>query len=121
MPKLLIVDDETDIREFAKRFFSKRNINVFTASGGGEALELIEKEKPNLVLLDINMEQMTGLEVLKRLREKNDQTKVIMVTGVNDQNVVKEISDLGIEGYIHKPLILEELQNIVLAKLEVIK
>ena len=121
MPKLLIVDDEIDIREFAKKFFSKRHINVFIASGGGEALQLIENERPDLVLLDINMEQMNGIEVLKRLREKKDTTRVIMVTGVNAENVVKEISDLGIEGYIHKPLILEELQNIVMAKLEINK
>ena len=121
MPKLLIVDDEIDIREFAKRFFLKRHIDVFTASGGSEALQIIEKERPELVLLDINMEQINGLEVLKRLREKKDSTKVIMVTGVNDENVVKEITGLGIEGYIHKPLVLEELQNIVMAKLEINK
>ena len=50
MPKLLIVDDEVDIREFAKNFFKKRNIEVFTASGGRDALNIIETQKPDLVL-----------------------------------------------------------------------
>ncbi len=117
MPKLLIVDDESDIREFAKRFFLKRNIEVFTASGGIEALDIIEKENPDLVLLDVNMEQTSGVEVLKKLRERKNDVKVIMVTGVEDESVINEVNSWGVRGYIHKPLVLEELEKIVLAEL----
>lgn len=117
MSKLLIVDDEIDIREFAKNFFRKRNIDVLTASGGKEALGLIETEKPDLVLMDVRMEEMTGIEALKVLRGKNDSTKVIMVTGVENGESVKEAFSLGICGYVHKPLILEELEKVVLAEL----
>ncbi len=53
MPKLLIVDDEIDITEFAKSFFTKRGIDVFTASGGAEALKIIDRDQPDLVLLDV--------------------------------------------------------------------
>ena len=63
MSKLLIVDDESDIREFAKSFFKKRGIEVFTASGGREALDLIAKNSPDLVLLDVRMEEMTGIDL----------------------------------------------------------
>ena len=73
MPKLLIVDDEDDIREFAKRFFSKRKIDCVTASNGREALEIICAQKPDLVLLDITMAEMTGLEVLRKLRSDENQ------------------------------------------------
>ncbi len=117
MPKLLIVDDEIDIREFAKSFFKKRNIDVFTASGGRQALELIEQESPNLVLLDVRMDEMTGIEVLRELRAKNNSSKVIMVTGVEEDEIVQEANKLGCIGYIHKPLVLEELEKIVLAEL----
>ena len=117
MPKLLIVDDEADIREFAQNFFKKRSIHVFTASGGREALKTIDQEKPDLVLLDVRMEEMTGLEVLKTLRGKGNNVKVIMVTGVENGEAVKEAHDLGIRGYIHKPLVLEELEKVVLAEL----
>jgi len=117
MPKLLIVDDEADIREFAKNFFSKRSIEVFTASGGREALGVISSEKPDLVLLDVRMEEMTGLEVLRVLRGEKNLVKIIMVTGVENGESVKEAHDLGIAGYIHKPLVLEELEKVVLKEL----
>jgi DNA-binding response OmpR family regulator len=117
MLKLLIVDDEIDIREFAKSFFKKRGIEVITASGGNQALALIEKESPDLVLLDVRMEEMTGVEVLRALRKADNSTKVIMVSGVEDEEVIKEANELGVVGYIHKPLVLEELEKIVLAQL----
>lgn len=117
MPKLLIVDDEADVREFARHFFKKRNIECLTAAGGKEALSIIETQKPDLVLLDIRMEEMNGIEVLKILRGKKNPIKVIMVTGVENGEAVKEAHDLGITGYIHKPLVLEELEKVVLAEL----
>ncbi|MCD4781011.1 MAG: response regulator [Candidatus Omnitrophica bacterium] len=117
MPKLLIVDDEIDIREFSKRFFQKRNIDVLTASGGREALKLIEDESPDLVLLDVHMEEINGIEVLKSLRERNDNTNVIMVTGAEEEHIINEATNWGIKGYIHKPLVLEELEKIVLTEL----
>ena len=117
MPKLLIVDDEVDIRAFAKNFFKKRGIEVFTSKGGQEALKIIESEKPDLVLLDIHMEEMSGVDVLKHLRQNSNQTKVVMVTGVEDEDTVNEAYSLGIKGYVHKPLILEELEKVVLSEL----
>ena len=118
MSKLLIVDDESDIREFARSFFKKRGVDVFTASGGRQALEIIAKESPSLVLLDVRMEEMTGIEVLRELRKTNPLVKVIMVSGVEDEETIKEAKSLAVIGYIHKPLILEELEKIVLAELK---
>jgi len=117
MSKILVVDDEQDIRDFAKSFFEKRNIDVITASGGNEALELIEKENPDLVLLDIHMEEMSGVDVLKKLREAKNDVKVIMVTGVEEEAIVNEANSWGIRGYVHKPLVLEELEKIVMGEL----
>ena len=117
MAKLLIVDYEIDIREFAKNFFKKRNINVFTASGGSEAFEIIKKENPDLVLLDVRMEEFTGVELLRQIRVDGNNVKVIMVTGVEEEQTMNEAKSLGALGYIHKPLILEELEKIVLQEL----
>ena len=117
MPKLLIVDDEIDITEFAKSFFVKRDVDVFTAGGGAEALAIIEKETPDLVLLDVQMEEMSGVETLRILREGNNNVKVIMVTGAEDETIVAEANSLGIQKYIHKPLILEELEKVVMKEL----
>ena len=117
MSKLLIVDDEADIREFAKKFFLKRGIDVLTASNGREALIIIEAENPDLVLLDITMDEMTGIETLRQLRESKNDVKVIMVTGLDDESTVNEANSWGIRGYVHKPLVLEELEKIVMAEL----
>lgn len=119
MAKLLIVDDETDVREFAANFFRKRKINVFTASSGEEALGVIEKEEPHLVLLDIKMGGIDGIETLRRIKEKNLDTKVIMVTGKKpeEEGVFDKCRQLGAVDYVHKPLELDELENIVLKQL----
>lgn len=120
MPRLLIVDDEEDVREFAAKFFRKRKIEVVTVASAEEALESIEKDKPDLVLLDIKMSGMDGIEALRRIREIEKELKVIMVTGrkPEDDDSFNKCSQLGALGYVHKPLELDELEKIVLTSLE---
>ena len=115
MPKILIVDDELDVREFSRNFFRKRGLDVRVASDGKEALLLIEQDLPDLILLDVRMEGMSGIEVLRELRRRNVTVKVVMVSGTEDEEIVKEASGLGCLGFIHKPLVLEELKRVVLS------
>ena len=117
MSKLLIVDDEVDILEFSRNFFKRRGFDIVVASDGAEALTAVSTEKPDLILLDIRMQKMSGLEVLQTLRQLNNLTKVIMVTGVEDESTMSAAWELGIVGYIHKPLILDELEKIVLKEI----
>jgi DNA-binding response OmpR family regulator len=116
MPKLLIVDDELDVREFAANFFRRRKIEVLTAGSGQEALGLIERENPYLILLDIKMDNMDGIETLRRLRKKDKKVKVIMVTGKkpDEDESFRQCRELGVLDYIHKPLQLDELERKVL-------
>ncbi len=120
MPKLLIVDDEDDVREFAANFFRKRKIDVITASSGEEALKKVETEKPDLILLDIRMSGINGIQTLEAIRKFNQAVKVIMVTGIKpDENEsFNKCSQSGISGYIHKPLQLDELERTVLNELK---
>jgi two-component system response regulator AtoC len=118
MSKLLIVDDEQDIRDFACNFFSKRNISCFTAANGREAISLIKNEKPTLVLLDIRMDEMNGLDVLEKIREFDGMVKVIMVTGIEEKESMDRARALGALAYIHKPLVLEELEKIVMKEIQ---
>lgn len=120
MPKLLIVDDEVDVREFAANFFRKRNIDCLTAFCGEEAIAIAEKEKPDLILLDIKMGSIDGIETLKRLKEKNKDIKVVMVTGKkpDEQDSFDQCKALGALDYIHKPLELDELEKVVMANIK---
>ena len=117
MSKLLIVDDELDVREFARNFFKKRKIDCLTAESGEEALKIISSDKPQLVLLDIRMSGMNGLDVLKKIKEIDKAIDVIMVTGVEEEEGMKNAKELGASGYIHKPLKLDELEETVLKRL----
>ena len=94
MPKLMIVDDELDVREYLKNFFKRRKIDVVTAESGEEAVELMSSHQPDLMLLDIRMAGIDGVETLRRMREKGSDVKVIMVTGVEDKNILDSKQNL---------------------------
>jgi two-component system response regulator (stage 0 sporulation protein F) len=119
MPRLLIIDDEVDVREFAANFFRRRKIDTITASSCEEAMDILEKQKPYLVLLDIKMPGIDGIETLKRIKERDQNTKVIMVTSrkPEEEEAFDKCRQLGALDYIHKPLELDELEKIVLREL----
>ena len=116
--KLVIVDDEVEICDFLKSFFEERNYEVKVASSGEAALNLVEQFKPQIVLLDIKMPGMDGIQVLGALKNKFPRTKVIMVTALETRDKIEECLRLGADNYITKPLSLEYLENDVREKIE---
>lgn len=119
MPRLMIVDDEIDVREYLKNFFRRRKIDVVTAESGEEALELIKDKAPDLMLLDVRMGGIDGVETLRRMRQSGCGVNVIMVTGVEDKQLLDSLKELNVAACVHKPLILEELEKEVLSRLSV--
>lgn len=117
MPRLMVVDDELDVREYLKKFFARRKIDVITAENGEEAVRLVDLHRPDLMLLDVRMTGIDGVETLRRIRENGNAVRVIMVTGVEDLDVLAPLTHLNILSCIHKPLILEELEKEVLRRL----
>ena len=113
MKKILVVDDEIDICDFVKNFFEERNFEVLTAFGGVDAIRVIKKEKPCVVLLDIKMKDMDGIETLGKIRQFDKDVNVIMVTAVEEKDKMDAARKLGARAYITKPLILEELEATV--------
>jgi len=111
--KFLVVDDEAEICDFVKNFFEERNYKVFTALNGNEALSIVAKEKPPLVLLDIKMKMVDGLTVLRQIKELDSAIKVIMVSALDEKDKIEEAYRFGAIGYITKPLILDELEQAV--------
>jgi len=114
--KILTVDDEMGIDSFFYEFFTARNYEVFSAQSGKEAIAIVKKEHPRIILLDINMRGMDGIETLAKIREIDKEAVVIMVTGVKDDDTINKALDLGANDYITKPLSLEYLDKVVLLK-----
>ena len=120
MSKLLIVDDEIEICEFLMEFFTDRHFNVITALSGEEALEKVESEHPQILLLDIKMPGMDGIEVLRRVKERHQSIKVIMITAVETNDKIEEAYKWGADNYITKPLSLEDLERDVKEKIKIL-
>ena len=116
MVKMLIVDDEIEICDFLKNFFTEKDYKVSIAINGEEALEEIKKNSPQVLLLDIRMPGLSGLDVLKQARELNKDLKVIMITAVENKEMMQLARKLGASDYITKPFSLNYLETNVLEK-----
>lgn len=108
--KLLIVDDELGIVNTLKDFLSLKGYTVIGASSGEEALSILEKDKPDLVLLDIKMPGLKGTEVAKIIKESYPSMKVAILTGYPDE-ADKLLKDDFLEGVFIKPVRLRELYD----------
>ncbi|MDD4954029.1 MAG: response regulator [Candidatus Omnitrophica bacterium] len=109
--KILVVDDEEEICELTRSFLRKRKYCTFGATSADEAMQLVEKEKPHLVLLDIRLGEASGIDVLKKIKGFDRAIKAIMVTALNDQENIDHARSLGADGYIIKPFVTDYLDK----------
>ena len=102
---ILAVDDEELNRELLNRRLKKLGYAVATASGGGEAIKLLKQRSFDLVLLDLNMPEMSGIDVLRAMRDDDEMREipVIMLTAQSDKDSVKTCAGLGAAAYLLKP------------------
>jgi len=108
--KILVVDDETAITQGLKRQLNSRGYDVQTASGGFEALRLIEDNPPDLIILDLMMPDLDGLHVTREIRLKmHSNTPIIVLSARGEQSRKVEALDLGADDYLTKPFGLDEL------------
>ena len=118
MIKILCVDDEKGITSSLKLFFEDRGFYVKTAESGEEALEIISKDKPNIVFLDIVMHGMDGIQTLERIKETDKNIKVIMLTVLEDPEIKEKAKKLGADEYITKPFSTQYLEEILIKKVQ---
>ena len=119
MDKLLLVDDEADVQYSFRRIFDSSGIELTTASSGEEALRLIPKLKPDLVLLDNRMGPgLSGLETLRRIRQMDSRLLVILMTAYGTTQTAIEAMKLGAYDYLLKPFDVPRLKEIVSAALK---
>lgn len=112
--KILIVDDSAFMRTILKDIFLANGFTELReASNGAEAIEVFKKEKPDLVTLDVIMPGMDGLESLKKILNLDSQAKVIMVSTVGQESVVKGAIGIGAKGYVIKPFDPSSIAKII--------
>ncbi|MGB7768854.1 MAG: sigma-54 dependent transcriptional regulator [Verrucomicrobiia bacterium] len=113
MSKLLLIDDEEDVRYSFQRIFDSPEIELATASSGEDGLKVIPKFKPDLVLMDVRMGGMNGLETLRRIRAANPKQLVILMTAYGTTQTAIEAMKLGAYDYLLKPFDVPKLKEIV--------
>ncbi|HMC27553.1 MAG TPA: response regulator, partial [Verrucomicrobiae bacterium] len=118
MDKLLLIDDEVDVQYSFKRIFNSPEIELTTATSGEEALRIIPRLKPDLVMMDVRMGGMTGLETLRLIRESDARLPVIMMTAYGTTQTAIEAMKLGAYDYLLKPFDVPKLKEIVYGALK---
>ncbi|MCK5657524.1 MAG: response regulator [Syntrophobacteria bacterium] len=104
MKKLLVIDDEASTRELLKMSLESDGYTVFVAEDGPKGLEIFARENPPVVLTDIKMPGMDGIEVLKRVKEQNPDSEVIVITGHGEMNLAIQALQLEASDFINKPI-----------------
>jgi len=109
--KILIVDDEVAIRDIIKELLQCEGYSTKTADSGIAALSVIDEFKPNVILLDIRMPDMDGLQCLRRIKENYPAIEVLMISGFASSEIAKKSLELGAYDYMNKPISFDHLKN----------
>jgi two-component system, OmpR family, response regulator len=107
--KVLFVDDEIDFLETLKKRMKKRGMDVSGSGSGEEALQLLDDKQVDVVVLDVKMPGMDGIEVLREIKKRYPLIEVIMLTGHASVEVAIEGMELGAFDYLMKPMDIDEL------------
>ncbi|MBI4641864.1 MAG: response regulator [Candidatus Tectomicrobia bacterium] len=121
MTKILVVDDEQAICELLFEFLTMKGYEAITATSGEEAIAKVKAERPQLVILDIKMPGMDGLEVLREVKVFDPKIAVIMATAMIDEEVGQEALRRGADDYITKPLNFNYLELSLLVKIAMLE
>ena len=113
--KILIVDDNPEMRALLTNFLKKKGFDAKAAVNGDQAIMEIKIERPRLVLLDERMPGMDGLLVLKKIKEIDTSIKVAILTGVEDDDIMREAMKFGACDYLVKPVDLQKLEALVIS------
>ena len=117
MAKILVIDNEKDIRDFTIRFFTERNFDVLWADDIFSALPIVKKDRPDIALLSINSDIASGIEALKSILSASSWTRTVIISSTDNINVMQEALHSGAVAFLSKPILLSELMDIVLRNL----
>ena len=113
MKKILIVDDESNIRLVLNKCLAKEGYYIEEASNGEEALQLIYNKKYDLILMDVQMPELNGFDVLKRIRKFGNSTRVIMMTAFGTVEMAVDSMKIGAVDFLSKPFTISKVRDVV--------
>lgn len=111
--KILIVDDQYGIRILLNEVLKKEGYTTFQAANGVKALEIVDEHSPDLVLLDMKIPGMDGIEILKRMRQKEPDIRVIIMTAYGELDMIQEARELGALTHFAKPFDIDDIRRTV--------
>ncbi len=111
-PKVLIIDDEKDICWLLEKYLRKRHFNVLSVDTGRGGIEMVKQKEPDVVLLDLKLEDINGLNVLRRIKEFSKKIKVIIVSAFAYSEIKENAVRIGADGFVDKPFKPEEIKAI---------
>jgi two-component system cell cycle response regulator DivK len=113
-PTVLIAEDSRDTRIMLKRAFELKGYSVIEAEHGGEALEVVNQTRPNLIVVDLNMPVIDGLETIRKIRKleaPGEQVPIVCITAFDVYGMKEAALESGCNSYLSKPLDMEELDR----------
>ena len=116
--KVLVVDDEEVVCKSVKKILTKKDLEVDTALSASEALDMMSKEDYWVVITDLMMPKITGMQLLKKIKTKKPHTAVIMITGYATIRTAVQAIKLGAFDYVPKPFTPQELTSVTLRAME---
>ncbi|MFB4163337.1 response regulator [Alteribacillus sp. JSM 102045] len=121
MHKILIVDDQYGIRVLLREVLVKDGYEVYQASNGVQALEFMEKENPDLLLLDMKIPGMDGIEILKERKKRQlaPDAEIILMTAYGELNLINDAKELGASSYLSKPFDIDQVRQEIKSHLSV--
>lgn len=111
--KILIVDDQYGIRVLLNEVFNKEGYKTFQAANGIQALDIVKNQRPDLVLLDMKIPGMDGIEILKRMKIIDEGIRVIIMTAYVELDMIQESKELGALTHFAKPFDIDEIRDAV--------
>jgi DNA-binding NtrC family response regulator len=109
MTKVLVIDDEEGIRDILDTILRRKGYDVVLADGGRKGLELFRRERPDVVVLDLNMPEMNGMAVFQHIRQLNPGQPVIILTGAGTFALEEQLRACGVNEYVEKEFSLHHL------------
>jgi two-component system KDP operon response regulator KdpE len=108
-PKVLVIDDEPPIRKLLRMGLSAHGYEIFEAPSGRVSLELLDQRKPDLVILDLGLPDIQGLDLLRMIRSRNESVPIVVLSSRGDEAGKVQALDLGADDYVTKPFGMDEL------------